>query len=50
VIVMDFTDFDEKFVQDTITDIAGAYDTVPTSVVKPPFQYQNEEELHTSCQ
>jgi hypothetical protein len=48
VIIMDFIDCDEKFVQDTITDIAGAYDTLPTSVVKPPFQHQNEEELHTS--
>jgi hypothetical protein len=45
---MDLTDCDEKFVQGTITDIAGAYDTVPTPVVKPPFQQPNEEALHTS--
>ncbi len=44
----DFTDFDDNFVQDVITDIESAYTTVPTAVVKPAFQRANEEELHTS--
>jgi len=48
MIIMDFTDFDEKFVQDTITGIASAYDTVPISAVKPLFQQPNEEELYSS--
>jgi hypothetical protein len=45
---MGCTDFDEKFVQDTITDIESAYATVPTPVVKPSFQQPNEEELYAS--
>jgi len=45
---MDFTDFDENFVQDVIRDIESAYATVPTAVVKLPFQQPNEEELYTS--
>ena len=44
----DFTDFDDIFVQDVITDIESAYATVPTAVVKPAFQRTDEEELHTS--
>jgi hypothetical protein len=40
--------FDEKFVQDVITDIEGTYATVPTAIVKPAFQRADEEELHTS--
>jgi hypothetical protein len=44
----DVAEFDEKFVQDVITDIESAYATVPTAVVKPAFQRADEEELHTS--
>ena len=47
-VAMGGTDFDENFVQDMITDIESAYATVPTPVVKPPFQQPNEEELYTS--
>ncbi len=44
----DVAEFDEKFVQDVITNIKSAYATVPTAVVKPAFQRADEEELHTS--
>lgn len=44
----DVAAFDEKFVQEVITDIENTYATVPTAVVKPVFQRADEEELHTS--
>lgn len=44
----DAAEFDEKFVQEVITDIESAYATVPTAAVKPAFQRADEEELHTS--
>ncbi len=44
----DAAEFDERFVQDVLTDIESAYATVPTAVVKPVFQLGDEEELHTS--
>jgi hypothetical protein len=44
----DVAEFDEKFVQDVITDVESTYATVPTAVVKPVFQRTDEEELHTS--
>ncbi|HEV2655819.1 MAG TPA: hypothetical protein VGT82_12715 [Ktedonobacteraceae bacterium] len=44
----DAAEFDERFVQDVITDIENTYVTMPMAVVKPVFQQEDEEELHTS--